>query len=393
MAQHAPGSAGFSRRAVVRAGAGAAAVAGAAGFGLFADSGAALADTSGTTAPAGTKIPWIIDCASWDARPVPDSDLTILQGTTRKIVIHHMAFPNVTDYSKAHAEQLARDCQDLHMDTNGWADTGQHFTVSRGGYVLEGRHESLPSLEIGTQQVQGAHCVGENTQSIGIENEGTYITETPTSKQWNSLVKLCVTICRQYGIHAYDIFGHWDWNNTDCPGIAFYREFPRLRRQVAAELRQHWRDVPARTWPDIFTSSAGPTVTTLQYLLVDAGYGSTVTPNATFTAGTRAAVQDWQARHGWEVASDGTATDPVWESLGVRLDRHSTASDAIMAAQSILAHKGYQVTVNGTYDRDTETAVRQMQLLHGLLPTGVVDTNTWCATVGGIVRNEFLGIL
>jgi peptidoglycan hydrolase-like protein with peptidoglycan-binding domain len=103
-------------------------------------------------------------------------------------------------------------------------------------------------------------------------------------------------------------------------------------------------------------------------------------------------VQDWQARHGWEVASDGTATDPVWESLGVRLDRHSTAGAAIMAAQSILAHKGYQVTVNGTYDRDTETAVRQMQLLHGLPPTGVVDTNTWCATVGGIVRNEFLGI-
>lgn len=372
----------LDRRTLFKAGLGAAAVA---------VVGSQLGTAGAAEATPSAEFPWIIDCDTWGARP-PSSAIQLSGNVTNKIIVHHMAFPNVTDYSQAHAEQLARDCQDLHMDTNGWADTGQHFTVSRGGYVTEGRHRSLETLEGGKQQVIAAHCPGENGNAIGIENEGTYITETPTSKQWNSLVELCVTICRQYGIHAYDIFGHWDWNDTDCPGIAFYREFPRLRRQVAAELHQHWRDVPARTWPDIFTSSAGSTVTTLQYLLVEAGYGSTVTPNAAFTAGTRAAVRDWQARHGWEVASDGTVTDPVWESLGVRLDRHSTRSNAIMAAQSILAHKGYQVTVNGVYDKDTETAVRQMQLLHGLLPTGVVDTNTWCATVGGIVRNEFLGI-
>jgi N-acetyl-anhydromuramyl-L-alanine amidase AmpD len=382
MAQHVPGTSGLSRRTVVKAGA---AVAGATGLGL------AAAGTAAPAAAADTKIPWIIDCASWNARPVPDSNLTILKGTTRKIVVHHMDFPNLTDYSKAHAEQLARDCQNLHMDVNGWADTGQHFTVSRGGYVLEGRHESLPSLELGTQQVQGAHCVGENAQSIGIENEGTYVTETPTSMQWRSLVRLCVTICRQYGIHAYNIFGHWDWNSTDCPGIAFYREFPRLRRQVAAELREHWRDIPVRTWPDIFTSSAGQTVMTLQYLLIQVGY-ATVTADGAFGPITKAAVQDWQAQHGWEVASDGTVTDPVWESLGVRLDKHTTQANAVKAVQSILAHKGYQVTVNGSYDKDTETAVRQMQLLHALPPTGTVDTATWCATVGGIVRNEFLGL-
>lgn len=380
MARNVPG---LSRRTVVKA---SAAVAGAAGLGL-----AAAGTASSSAAAAETQIPWIISCADWDARPVPDSNLTILQGTTRKIVVHHMDFPNVTDYSKAHAEQLARDCQNLHMDVNGWADTGQHFTVSRGGYVLEGRHESLPSLELGTQQVQGAHCVGENTQSIGIETEGTYVTETPPSMQWNSVVQLCVTICRQYDIHAYNIFGHGDWNSTDCPGIAYYREFPRLRRQVAAELGQRWQDVPARTWPDIFTSSAGPTVLTLQYLLVQAGY-STVTTDGAFGPITKAAVQDWQSQHGWEVASDGTVTDPVWESLGIRLDKSSTDSNAIMAAQSILLHKGYQVTVNGVYDADTEAAVREMQRLHSLPDNGKVDTDTWCATVGGIVRAEFRGL-
>ena len=144
-----------------------------------------------------------------------------------------MAFPNSTDYSKAHAEQLARDCQDLHMDTNGWADTGQHFTVSRGGYVLEGRHRSLETLTAGKQQVVAAHCPGENGNAIGIENEGTYLTEQPPQALWNSLVTLCAFICQQYAIPATQIYGHNDFNSTQCPGLIHDR-LPELRASVAA---------------------------------------------------------------------------------------------------------------------------------------------------------------
>src|SRR5262245_11518055 len=133
-----------------------------------------------TAAPAGAapsaQFPWIIDCDSWGARP-PASPIQISAVATNKIILHHMAFPNVTDFSREHAIQLARDCQNLHMDVNLFADTGQHFTVSRGGFVLEGRHRSIETLEIGDRQVVSAHCPGENVRAIGIENEGTYITE------------------------------------------------------------------------------------------------------------------------------------------------------------------------------------------------------------------------
>jgi N-acetyl-anhydromuramyl-L-alanine amidase AmpD len=382
---------GMSRRRVVRTGVGVAAVAGAAGLGAFAATGGAAASTGAgsdatkSDAKKNVTFDWIIDCDTWDARP-PSSDVTIEQGTTRKIVVHHMDFPNTTDYSYDHAIWLAQDCQNLHMDTNGWIDTGQHFTISRGGYVLEGRHESLDSLELGTQQVQGAHCVGENNQSIGIENEGTYVTETPPAMLWNSLVKLCVTICTQYDIHAWNIFGHWDWNDTDCPGAAFYREFPKLRAQVAAQLGTPYSQVPARNWPDIFTSSAGSTVMTLQYLLAAAGYS--VTPSGAYDSATLAAVQDFQAAHGFEVASDGTVTQPTWETLAPKLDNHSTG-DAVSAAQSMLAHKGYEINVTGVYDNDTQAAARDMQKLHLLKSNGVADTDTWCAILGGIVRAEF----
>jgi len=162
------------------------------------------------------EFPWIIDCDAWGARP-PSAPIQITGNTTDKIILHHMAFPNVTDYSRDHAVQLAKDCQNLHMDTNGWADTGQHFTVSRGGYVLEGRHRSLETLDAGGHQVIAAHCPGENGNAIGIENEGTYITETPPLALVDSLVQLCVAVCRQFGLYAWDIFGHWDFYTTDCP--------------------------------------------------------------------------------------------------------------------------------------------------------------------------------
>jgi hypothetical protein len=377
----------MSRRSALKASVGLAAFAGIGGLEAVATTGTAHADpTSPAAASPAADLSFLIDCDTWGARP-PSSPLVMRVGTTRKIVVHHTAYPNTTDYSRDQAIWLAKDIQNLHMDHNGWSDTGQHFTVSRGGYVTEGRHRSLEGLTLGTEQVQSAHCVGENTQSIGIENEGTYITETPTPMLWASLVRLCVAICKQYKIHAHNMFGHWDYNNTDCPGIAFYREFPRLRLEVAALLRQDYSQIPARTWPDVFSSNAGPVVAVLQYLLVNQGY-TLPTDGIAFTAATIAAVQDWQTKHGFIVASDGTATDPTWETLGVPL-RKGDDGPAVSGLQSILAHKGYEVAVSGTFDQDTHKAVQKMQVLHGLLPTGKVDTNTWCATVGGIVAAEF----
>ncbi|MEK8105866.1 peptidoglycan recognition family protein [Micromonospora sp. M12] len=93
---------------------------------------------------------------------------------------------------------------------------------------------------------------GENGRAIGIENEGTYVTETPPKALTDSLVTLCVAICRQYGLHAHDIFGHWDFRTTECPGAAFYRQFPELRRRVHAALGTKLGDVPARRWPDLW---------------------------------------------------------------------------------------------------------------------------------------------
>ncbi|GAA2274793.1 hypothetical protein GCM10009853_030960 [Glycomyces scopariae] len=185
-------------------------------------------------AAAAVAAPSIIACPTWGARaPGP---LDVLTRNPNKILIHHTAGPNSTDYSAAHAHAVARSIQNHHMDVNGWTDSGQHFTVSRGGHVLEARHHSLPRLQAGSGMVFGSHCPDQNDQAIGIENEGTYTTAAPTSAQYNSLVQLCAYICAQYGLPATAIFGHRDYRATACPGDRFYGMIPQLRADVAARM-------------------------------------------------------------------------------------------------------------------------------------------------------------
>ncbi|SDZ09746.1 N-acetylmuramoyl-L-alanine amidase [Amycolatopsis xylanica] len=201
--------------------------------GLFAGACAAGLLLPGVAAAA--SAPKIYSCADWKARP-PSEPLTTLDHPANRILIHHMANANSAETSLAHGCQVCLDNQQDHMDNNGWSDTGQHFTVSRGGYRFEGRHGSLSALRSGKQIVRAAHCPGQNENAIGIENEGLYTTAEPPQAQWKSLVVLCAYVCRQYGIPVTEIKGHRDFFNTECPGDLLYSKLPQLRAEVAAAL-------------------------------------------------------------------------------------------------------------------------------------------------------------
>ncbi|MFF4429370.1 peptidoglycan recognition family protein [Streptomyces sp. NPDC001513] len=179
--------------------------------------------------------PNIIGCVTWGARP-PSEPVVVLANRPERIIIHHTATANVTDYSRQRAYALARAIQTYHMDAQGWIDTGQHFTISRGAFILEGRHNSLNELHTGTRQVRAAHCIGQNTLSIGIENEGTYTSQAPPTAQYAMLADLCAHICDQYDLPATEIYGHRDFNATSCPGDRLYALLPTLRKDVATRL-------------------------------------------------------------------------------------------------------------------------------------------------------------
>ncbi|RSS54682.1 N-acetylmuramoyl-L-alanine amidase [Streptomyces sp. WAC07061] len=195
----------------------------------------------------GATTPRITDCDGWGAREASE-EVVVLDTRPERIIVHHTASANVSDYSQERAHALARAIQRFHMDTQGWIDTGQHFTVSRGAFVLEGRHHSLAALESGDRLVRGAHCVGQNSVAIGIENEGTYTTQEPPAAQFSTLADLCAQVCRQYDLSPSEIYGHRDFNSTACPGDRLYAMLPRLRQDVALRLG-NTQPVEQPRWP------------------------------------------------------------------------------------------------------------------------------------------------
>jgi len=353
----------LSRRSLLRAGASVGAVAAVGGLDLL------------TALPSlgAVAMPTISTCAAWGAQP-PTSAIEINSYRPTKILIHHTATANSTDYSQAHAFALSRSIQQSHF-SRGWSDTGQHFTVSRGGYITEGRHRTLETLGGKSTFVLGAHCTGQNSTALGIENEGTYTSTTPPSAQWNKLVDLCAYLCQSYGIPASALYGHRDFLSTECPGNSFYAQLPSLRSAVAAKLGG--TPPPAgRTWPTLQQGSSGFRVTTLQYLL--RYRGQSVTVDGAFGSGTKTAVVAFQNANG--LLADGIVGAQTWERLVTTVSEGAN-NDAVRGAQNALAAKGYNVTVDGAFGSGTKSAVVAFQNANGLSADGVVGPDTWAKLV------------
>ncbi|MDA2805032.1 peptidoglycan recognition protein family protein [Nocardiopsis suaedae] len=185
-------------------------------------------------APSPSAAPTVRTRAAWNARP-PTNPAQVLNQAPTYIVVHHTATPNSTDYSLAAAYALSRSIQNHHMDSNGWADTGQQLTISRGGHIMEGRNSSLPAITNG-RHVVGAHVANYNTRAVGIENQGIYTSVAPTTALYDALVATCAWLCSAYGRPTSAIIGHRDLNATACPGDRLYALLPQLRGDVGARL-------------------------------------------------------------------------------------------------------------------------------------------------------------
>lgn len=180
-------------------------------------------------------VPHVYTRAQWNARP-PRRPAKVLGRPPDHIVVHHTATANSSDRSLGHAFALSRSIQNFHMNGNGWDDTGQQLTISRGGIVMEGRNRSLKAVRAGDLAV-GAQVLHHNGHTIGIENEGTYTNKRVPGRLWDSLVEVCVWLCQAYNLDpSQAIVGHRDYNSTACPGDVLYAQLPKLRRSVAARL-------------------------------------------------------------------------------------------------------------------------------------------------------------
>ena len=110
-----------------------------------------------------------------------------------------------------HADARVSSVQDIDRwhRNKGWWGCGYHFVVRKDGTIEGGR----------PVEVQGAHCIDYNHNSIGICFEGDFDSEYMREKQAEAGISLLRDLRKEY--KDLRIMRHRDANDTRCPGENF----------------------------------------------------------------------------------------------------------------------------------------------------------------------------
>lgn len=126
--------------------------------------------------------------------------------TITKIILHCTATPEGRDYT---VEQIRQ----WHLQ-RGFSDIGYHYVVYRDGTIHKGR-------PIGTV---GAHCLGQNTCSIGVcyvggeDPDGSHKPKDTRTPQQREALRHLIAELKKENPDA-TVHGHYEFANKACPSF------------------------------------------------------------------------------------------------------------------------------------------------------------------------------
>ena len=141
-------------------------------------------------------------------------NLSVNKRTIKELIVHCSATPEGKDYSVDTIRQW-------HLQRS-FSDIGYHYVIYRDGSIHIGRDESII----------GAHCIGHNTNSIGVcyiggcASDGKTPKDTRTTEQKQSLVKLLKELKTKYP--KASIHGHRDFSSKACPSFDATKEYSSI---------------------------------------------------------------------------------------------------------------------------------------------------------------------
>jgi N-acetylmuramoyl-L-alanine amidase len=133
-----------------------------------------------------------------------------------KIIVHCSA-------TRARQNIGYAEIQRWHIN-RGFAECGYHFIIRRSGEIETGRalHKT------------GAHCLGQNTGSIGIclvggvDEKGKKGQNNFNTDQLASLDTLLATLMLHFKLESKDVYGHRDFDNKkECPSFEIQDMFKK----------------------------------------------------------------------------------------------------------------------------------------------------------------------
>ena len=145
------------------------------------------------------------------------------------IQLHHTYSPAYKQFTGNNHMQLHTSMRNYHINSNGWSDIAQHFTIFPDGVIVSGR-----SLEIVPAGIKGA-----NTGAICIECLGNFDHggDVMTDSQKNAIVSVVKSLLKKFNLNAETsvVYHCWwtaggtalgDYVKTKsaktCPGTNFF---------------------------------------------------------------------------------------------------------------------------------------------------------------------------
>lgn len=131
--------------------------------------------------------------------------------------------------------QTVKQIHDYHVKHNLWRKGGYHAVIQQDGLVSRNPQYTRTDDEV------GAHAGGFNEHSLGVcvTGHGDFADFNP--RQLESLIDLCASWCRTYGLKAAKVIGHRETDehggpivHKTCPGTKV--DMNKIRALVAAAL-------------------------------------------------------------------------------------------------------------------------------------------------------------
>ncbi len=146
-----------------------------------------------------------------------------------RIQLHHTYSPSYSDFTGENHERLQQGMKNYHINTNGWADIGQHFTIFPDGIIMTGR-----SLESNPAGIYGANVGAICIECLGNFDNGADIM---IDAQKNAIVSVVKTLIDKFSLDAKEDVVYHAWYSSDgralgdyvksasaktCPGTNFF---------------------------------------------------------------------------------------------------------------------------------------------------------------------------
>lgn len=250
-----------------------------------------------------------------------------------RIILHHAGAITCT------VEQIHQ----WHLD-RGWCGIGYHYFVRKDGSIYKGR----PDCAI------GAHCLGYNTNSLGVCAEGDFMQESMPEVQKNAIIELVSYLKNKYSI--IDVKGHKELNSTDCPGNNYPLEVIKNTNITVGETPV------SQPTPVAFNGDVD--IRDLQIALNAQGYTD---------------------ENGNKLIEDGFPGKHTLVSASKCLVKRGAKGEIVKFIQKRLIKLGFSCGscgADGDFGYGTQTAIQNFQASRGLSNDGIVGQNTWKALLG-----------